>query len=727
MTGRALTAALTGALLAGPLSAEPMRRLHGTVPRALARLETAGPASADLRLDHITVFLGLRESAALDALVAAQQDPRSPRFRRWLDATEIADRFGPRRAEYERVRRWFVGRGFRVVRDSPHRVGLVVAGTAGQVEASLATPIRLFRDGGRIRRGPATEPSVPASIAGAVRGILGLDDLARYRPSIRLMDGGAALAPGDFAAAYRVRPLHAAGLTGAGQTIAVVARSNFRDADVAEFARRFMPAAPLPPVRRFAGRDPGILPDEGEEREVLLDTEWAGALAPGAQVNVVIGSPEGDIPEAVEHAIAERLGNVVTISFTLCEPAAPRIHTEMFDAWYAIANAQGQTVLVASGDSGSTECESDLRLLAVNALASSPHAVAVGGTSFALAPDGSVPAALEETVWNNRVRASGGGESEVFARPRFQLAAGLVPSSRRRALPDLSLAASPTSPGYVIVAGGVERRIGGTSAGAPALASVLALVNQQRGTAGLGQLLPALYRLGSEGSRGLRDPVFRDVTMGHNGLDGSIGFAAATGFDLATGWGTPLVDALAAGLEDPGVCEPMAACLVPGAGSKRNACAAEWLVEMRDLATRDGLPRAAQTCRDGDPGCDADGAPDGRCTVNVALCLNVFDLRPALLDGRGLPACEPGLVRRVRLEAPAATGTLLAAENRAALLAALGALPELPTRLRAACTATVPVIVPVRDRPGGGTRLTARVGRGVGVTRARLRLRCVDG
>jgi hypothetical protein len=112
----------------------------------------------------------------------------------------------------------------------------------------------------------------------------------------------------------------------------------------------------------------------------------------------------------------------------------------------------------------------------------------------------------------------------------------------------------------------------------------------------------------------------------------------------------------------------------------------------------------------------------------VALCLNVFDPRPALLDRQGLPACEPGLVRGVRLRAPEASARApYAAENRAALLEALGALPDLPTHLRAACTATVPVIVPLEEAGDArGTRLVARVLRRAGSATARLKLRCID-
>src|SRR5436309_15807809 len=137
------------------------------------------------------------------------------------------------------------------------------------------------------------------------------------------------LAPGVFATAYDVASLQGAGLTGAGRSIAVVARSNFLDSDIAAFSSRFLPR-PLAPVRVFTGADPGILPDEGEQIEVLLDTQWAGSLAPGATLNVMIGTPRGDVDgvtRALEAAIVNRAeggpsGDIISISFGFCEPDA---------------------------------------------------------------------------------------------------------------------------------------------------------------------------------------------------------------------------------------------------------------------------------------------------------------------------------------------------------------------------------------------------------------------
>src|SRR5438093_262216 len=242
--------------------------------------------------------------------------------------------------------------------------------------------------------------------------------------------------------------------------------------------------------------------------------------------------------------------------------------------------------------------------------------VAAGATSFELASDGRVPplASLRERVWADSGGAGGGGQSLVFGMPRYQVGAGLAGLSSGRALPDLALAASPVAPGYVIVEGGLGRIVGGTSAGTPALASALALVNQR--------------------------------------------------------------------------------------------------------------PARRQTGGDGDPQCDADGAADGQCMLRVALGLDVFDTRNPQLHARGpqrgLPLCRPGTVRRARLLSPRTSRRdPTAAANHRALAAALGALP-LPTRLDAACTATVPVVVPVNGR----VALRALVADTRGPVTPRVTLRC---
>src|SRR5205807_5684195 len=154
-------------------------------------------------------------------------------------------------------------------------------------------------------------------------------------------------------------------------------------------------------------------------------------------------------PGAIEKAVEDRLGDVVSVSFGLCERKATA-ETEFFDVWYAIGNARGQTVVVASGDSGANACGPSAPP-AVNSLAASPHAVAVGGPTLDPRFDsaGNATGYGGEIVWNaGRTAASGGGESLVFARPRYQIGLG-VPPVTARMLPVVALAANPDAPGYV--------------------------------------------------------------------------------------------------------------------------------------------------------------------------------------------------------------------------------------------------------------------------------------
>src|SRR5205814_2591180 len=140
------------------------------------------------------------------------------------------------------------------------------------------------------------------------------------------------------------------------------------------------------------------------------------------------------------------------------------------------------------------------------------------------------------------------------------------------------------------------------------LASARAAVNQRLGrtrgvTGGLGRRLPDLYRVASGQARGVGPPVFRDVVTGSNGA-----FVAGPGFDLATGWGAPLVDALAGVLDGPGPCEPDLVCMVPS-GRGGRPCAGAWLVEQElFLVRRDHLAPPHQTCPVGDHQRDAVGA-----------------------------------------------------------------------------------------------------------------------
>src|SRR5262249_21605464 len=154
------------ALLALALDVIVARVLAATpsVPPAVAAMVPRGRAAGTLPLPHIVVFLRIPDRPGLDDRTAAERDPGSPGFRRWLDPTEIADRFGARREHYERVRRWFVDRGFGVVADSPYRIALALEGTAQLAADALGAPIGVFRYRGQLYHAPLAAPAPPADL-----------------------------------------------------------------------------------------------------------------------------------------------------------------------------------------------------------------------------------------------------------------------------------------------------------------------------------------------------------------------------------------------------------------------------------------------------------------------------------------------------------------------------------------------------------------------------------
>ncbi len=203
-------------------------------------------------------------------------------------------------------------------------------------------------------------------------------------------------------------------------------------------------------------------------------------------------------------------------------PQGPFLTDEYYNA---ILTSLGASVLVASGDSGSTGCFPVNGSLAKVAdfPATSPDVTAVGGTTLVLNANGSVSS---ETGWSGdgSLGGSGGGLSSVFPTPSYQSSLEL-PS---RGVPDVAADANPAT-GVTIVLNGTDVVFGGTSVATPIWAGLMGLVNQARLAAGkstLGLLDPRLYRPRPEAA-------FRDITVGNNG------YPAEVGYDLVTGWGAP--------------------------------------------------------------------------------------------------------------------------------------------------------------------------------------------
>jgi hypothetical protein len=405
------------------------------------------------------------------------------------------------------------------------------------------------------------------------------------------------------------------GNDGSGVSIAVTAQSDIEVTDVQAFRTIFGLKTNDPNIL-YSGPDPGFA-SAVDSQEAMLDTEWAGAVAPGATINVVIaGSTDttNGVDLAAAYAIDNEIAPILTYTYGSCEAALGTSGNAFYNALWQQAAAEGITVVVATGDNGAAGCDNategtpSTRGQAINGAASTPYNVAVGGTQLADAGHAanywnpmnasdfsSAIGYIPEQAWNEScdpgqpatatncafgsgnftLLAGAGGASTVYSKPAWQTGPG-VPADGARDVPDVALAAASDHDDIVYCnsLGGTPCQIangnvvgltlvGGTSASTPAMAGILALLEQKEGTY-LGQVNYTLYQLAKTNSCNSSTQtspstqtscIFYDVTAGNNsvpcagaspacsstqgGTNGVLtGQAATTGFDMATGLGS---------------------------------------------------------------------------------------------------------------------------------------------------------------------------------------------
>ena len=370
--------------------------------------------------------------------------------------------------------------------------------------------------------------------------------------------------PQQYQVAYDVGPLYARGITGKGETIAIVESfgSPTIRHDLGVFDQQWN--LPNPTLNIYTiGKIPAFNPKSQEmiawAQETSLDVEYAHALAPGATIDLV----ESPVPEteglqgfpAIVGAEQELINlnkvDVISQSFGATEDTLPGFATRDFStlaemrASFSDAAAHNVTVLAASGDSGSTAPGPDsvtlLKHRAVSWPASDPLVTAVGGTQLTLAQSGTRTA--PDSVWDDSYGASGGGESQIFAQPSYQVGVTSV-TGDHRGVPDIGMSAAVNGAAWTYGSYSGSRDgwqlFGGTSESTPLFAGIVALADQLAGHR-LGDINPALYTLGARGDPAQTGIV--PVTSGGNSFGGVAGYRAAPGYSLTDGWGT--VDAAA--------------------------------------------------------------------------------------------------------------------------------------------------------------------------------------
>ncbi len=383
--------------------------------------------------------------------------------------------------------------------------------------------------------------------------------------SLTAADGGC-FSPEQVQTFYHLNSLYHKGYDGRGSTIVII--DSFGSPTIKRDLHIFDQVFGLPDPPKFdvlyplgdVQFDPKNPEHVGWAGEATLDVEWAHAIAPGANI-VLLVSPVAEtegvqgFPEFEQlsiYALDQQLGQIITQSFGASEPTlvgdacreglgnGEDLLKEYDLKVYQRAVREHVTVLASSGDAGATNEDCSLRqeypYRNVGWPASDPYVTAVGGTKMMLKnPSGAYGG---EQVWNEDGGASGGGISQFYAEPDWQKN---LPNQAalhgKRAIPDVSWGAAVNFAFYHSYPGEEPgwSAIGGTSASAPQWAGLIAIANQMAGKP-LGFLNPALYKLAGQG--------FHDITQGNNGLHGVPGFQASQGWDMSTGWGTPDAAAL---------------------------------------------------------------------------------------------------------------------------------------------------------------------------------------
>ena len=319
-------------------------------------------------------------------------------------------------------------------------------------------------------------------------------------------------------------------LDGTGQSVGLFELAGYELSDVQNFFKKV--GEPLNvPVKGVSvnGANLNCPPQSCDDSEQALDIEMAISMAPAlSQVVVYVGKSDGSI---FSQMAADNTSKQLSCSWGWKD------NESSLDPIFKEMAVQGQSVFVATGDSGSGTPGN------VVWPADDPYITAVGGTDLTTTGPGG--AWLSETGWNG---SAGSPSKNKIPIPNYQKLKGVITSLNHgsttlRNYPDVAAEANTNQ--YSCFDGGCSGGNGGTSYAAPQWAGLIAMANQQSVAGGgstLGFLNPHLYRIGLSSNF---DSDFHDIVSGSNG-----GYTAVTGYDLVTGWGTPdgpnLIDALVA-------------------------------------------------------------------------------------------------------------------------------------------------------------------------------------
>ena len=598
LLGLTASASLLFGSTASSLAQKPQSRIAGEITSQRVVMPKSQPPIAKFAADKgslapqtqlgsmsLVFSRSAAQEADLQTLIAAQQTPASPQYHAWLTPDQFAARFGMSDADIAKAEAWLEEQGFTVEAVSRSKNRITFSGTAAQAETAFDVQLHNYQTDGTIHFAPAGNISLPAALAPVVQSVTNLSNFRPHshmrvqrgssvsRPNFTSSQTGSHfLTPADIETIYDIKAAQSAGYNGSGQSIAIMGQSAVVLSDI----ENFQSAAGL------AKKDPTmvLVPNTGastvytgDESESDLDLEYSGAIAPGATIYFVYAgnSSNASVTDAIQWAVDNDIAPIISTSYGGCETEYSTTEYNTENSVLAQAASQGQTVIAAAGDDGSTDCygvsgltTAQQEAVSVDFPASSQYVTGMGGTEFSAAnvasgssywaaANGSdvlssAQSYIPEQVWNddsasasaaNAISAGGGGASILnTTRPTWQTpgpnSVPGIPSGTTRLVPDISLDSSPNNAGYLYCSSDFQNTgitgscsngfrdssntnltvAGGTSFAVPIFAGMVAMINQATGQTAQGLVNPTLYALAS-------DPVkyasaFHDITTGNN-------------------------------------------------------------------------------------------------------------------------------------------------------------------------------------------------------------------
>ena len=566
---------------------------HNTPPyvKTAKNLGTENPS----KTIEVSAWLNPHNRSQMDVLARQLYDRTSPNYRHFLTRSQIAARFAPSADEAKTVREFLEGHNLKVVRVGPNNSFVRARGTVGDVESAFHVVLNNYQVRGKVIRANDRDPYIDGAAAPLVRGVEGLDTgeyehplmarttlpgqkygaarfgtantvapddaffttncfngtetdvfsnnnngslpIATYKGNVlnlqSLTSAGCAYTPPPIQTAYNLTGLYAEGYNGKGQTIGIIdwCGSLTIQSDANAFSATFgLPALTSSNFAITYIPTPSLC-ESADQVEINIDVEWAHAVAPGANINLIVPPSATflDVDDAEFTAVTYGLANVISGSYGSPESETPESILDTENLISEIGAISGISTNFSSGDSG--DFSFDFIPATVSAPADSPWATAVGGITLALNPDNSI---AWQAGWGNNetllaeegfvadppsneafgfIGGSGGGPSNCasqsvntttgavtclagFPKPSYQ---SKLPGKYRQ-LPDVSWLADPYTGVAILISvpGNVPERVwqvwGGTSVAAPMFSALWAIANQEAG-APLGQAAPYMYSL----------------------------------------------------------------------------------------------------------------------------------------------------------------------------------------------------------------------------------------